>query len=987
MEGLPLPSILINILNPDNSARHNAEVQYSQTLDRYPSNTTFALIEIMVNHPDPSLKSLSGVLLKQSFERHWINLDLNSQKSIQRLVLEVFSNSISHHFLKISCDVIGKLAICVKQTSRPWPEFSQFLLNCVSGKDDWQIFTGFKVLSEIFAFYSEELSGYKEKLYQSFLKHFFHLENEVKSVCCLCFVQAITVLSTAETKYFIGLLQGLFKSILSINSSGLVGKVLESLRDLGETEPLFFKNKLVWCLQLAEGLVKGYLDISCKYLGLEFLVILTESYPNLMLGSNQALFGYLELFRLTFTEIIGNAADSVEIDYEQLILTLVGRSIKALRGNFAQFIIEYLASNTENSWKFKYFSILLLTEAATEIFGTGLFDPLMKYVLDNMQTGNEQVKLACFKTLNKFILKFKTKFTGKYSESVETSIKIGFNCGDWSVIQASLELFVEFLRNLHNYELQFEVKETLLNQILGFLKLNPVCESVLKAIETAADSFKRSVPWFFNSFYPELTSLYSSTSKISQKAALANTLISLRKTIKRKDLIPHLPEIFQMLKFLSQCNYSSDTFKYCVLENWKFLVKHFGSEFSIYLSEIVPGLLMHISNDREDIEEHLETLLVIIEATQESFIAFLNATSKIILELIVNDVSDPIRALSCTIGAVLVEIVLKTSNSESKEGVIKFSKQFFVAICQVCVYEQDVSTLVEMLQSLQRIISAPSQSFLTKTEIEILGDMLIQFLHSQSTSPQLRKTASQILSTMFKTHTSSTVNLLDFIYINLLDKYLTTASQESEKLFALSIFSDIISVIGNGIVTEKLEKVVMVLLNYAKGNERKLKIEAIKGIVEGAKALKPEKFKVYAEGFLRTLEMVVLAAARKKSERKVFEWAVSAVCFMIYYQEACLKVEMVLPWVSGFLPLENIVVAGKINDIFVGFLVNEYSGLIVNPSVLNSLIRISACAVCNKSTYRKVKRLLLGHLKNTGVEVLYSSVHGANHQYLNKLLQ
>ena len=68
----------------------------------------------------------------------------------------------------------------------------------------------------VFAFcYMSLLLLSKYEILLTFLKHFFHLENEVKTVCCLCFIQVITVLSTAETKYFIGLLQSFFKSILN----------------------------------------------------------------------------------------------------------------------------------------------------------------------------------------------------------------------------------------------------------------------------------------------------------------------------------------------------------------------------------------------------------------------------------------------------------------------------------------------------------------------------------------------------------------------------------------------------------------------------------------------------------------------------------------------------------------------------------------------------------------------------------------------------
>jgi hypothetical protein len=81
---------------------------------------------------------------------------------------------------------------------------------------------------------------------------------------------------------------------------------------------------------------------------------------------------------MAFGEVAEMSVDAIDIDYEKLILGLIGRSVKVLRGNFAQMILEYLSVNTQSSWKFKYFSILLLSEAAVEMFGTGLFEPLMK---------------------------------------------------------------------------------------------------------------------------------------------------------------------------------------------------------------------------------------------------------------------------------------------------------------------------------------------------------------------------------------------------------------------------------------------------------------------------------------------------------------------------------------------------------------------------------------------------------------------------------
>jgi hypothetical protein len=985
MESGSLPGILLNMLNSDNSTRQASEALYKNLVESDPADVTLNLIQIMNSQTDTSLVTLSCILLKRNFECFWKTFTPSMQKSIQRLVLEGLQ-TISLKFSKIFSEVLSRLAIVIKQHSGKWPEFVQSLCNSLNGKS-FQITTGFRVLLETFAFYSEDLSISKERLFQVFFHNFFSSEDDLKTSCCLCFLQVISVLSTVETKYFIGLLQSLLKSIISIESNDLCEKVLESLRDLSETEPLFFKNKLLWCFEFVERLLNSSKNVPCKYLALEFVTVLTEEYPSQITSNQQMVFGMIGLFRIMLEQVIGRPEDQIEINYEKNTLKLVSRVVLALRGSFAKAILDYLEKTLENSIKFKYVSIVLLSETAGEVFGTQLFEVLVNHLKSQLMQTAEEIHLAVIRVFKTLIKKFQMKFLIKNCLTVEEAVIIGFASQHAQIQLEAVELLTELLKTLENQDLQPESKECFLPKLLNFLKTESLVDSVLKCIEASADYFKRSNPLLFDFFYSELCSVFSSVQSPTTKILSMNTLIALRKTVNKKVLKTRLPHLFLMLKSLSEADFSSQIFKSCVLDSWKSLARHFESDFSLYLGEIVPVLLMYVSTEREDIEEYLETLLVIIETTQESFIAYLNTTSKIIIEIIVNDVSDAARSLACSISAVLVEIVLKTCNNEAKEGVIKFVRQFFVAICQVCAYEQDVATLVEMLQSLQRIISAPVQPFLSKSEIEILGDILVQFFHSRSSTNQLRQSASQVLSSMFRSHSTSTAQILDFISMSLLDKYLTETSNNTDKVFALSIFGDILSVAGNIMISEKLESLICLLLAHLNSNDTQVQIQAVKAIIEGTKTLESSKFKDFAEKVFTGMEFIVQTTGNDRSKRKVVQWALAAVCFLALFHQEALRVEGILRWLARFLPVFKINAAEKANEVFVNFVANQFQELLIDFEVFNAILRIGASGCCSKAVHEKIKSCVEGFLRIYGIQEAFKVVRVENHQYLNKLLQ
>ena len=196
----------------------------------------------------------------------------------------------------------------------------------------------------MFPYFANEFLNYRQELYESFSKHLENPEAEVRSASIQAFTLLISVINTPKTMYFIELLKPLLKAVLSLSFNlYLLEEGLKSLRDLAETEPIYFRPRLFFCFSFTDILCKQDLQIRVKYLCLEFLTVLVERHSQLICDNKNAIPGICELFSIGIKETINCIDEDIEIDYKELILSLFKRIVDVID----EPMVDYILKNSE----------------------------------------------------------------------------------------------------------------------------------------------------------------------------------------------------------------------------------------------------------------------------------------------------------------------------------------------------------------------------------------------------------------------------------------------------------------------------------------------------------------------------------------------------------------------------------------------------------------------------------------------------------------
>ena len=177
-----------------------------------------------------------------------------------------------------------------------------------------------------------------------FSRHLENLEIEVRSLAIYCFTILVSVINTPETMYYIELLQPLLRSVnYLISKPGNYGEeALRALCELAETEPLYFKAGILWCFNFGKAICMNNYIVGCKYLCLEFLVILIERHANAVFDKKVILCGTCDLIMHVLKDNIHEVED-VEINYDDLLLQLLRRIVDTIGDS----IIDYILRNSE----------------------------------------------------------------------------------------------------------------------------------------------------------------------------------------------------------------------------------------------------------------------------------------------------------------------------------------------------------------------------------------------------------------------------------------------------------------------------------------------------------------------------------------------------------------------------------------------------------------------------------------------------------------
>lgn len=983
--------ILKNLLSLDKQTRETAEQEIQSLKLSMPSPLISSLISLLLEPVTDHIKSLSAVLLKQYLTPLWTQMDRSSQNHIKQKLLDSLQGISNISLLKKCCDVISEISIQIYKGIELENCFHivKFIIESLESQSNSLIFSSFQILLVIYPFYIEDFSIYKEKLFQAYCKYLESSECEIRGICIQAFNIMISVVDGAEAMYYAGLLQNLLKSVICIcgMSGYLAEECLKSLRDLAETEPLYFKSRILWCFSFAENVCKMQVGIGCKYVCMEFVTLVVENYPQMILQKKIVLEGFFVLFTRNFIESLCPMAEDIEINYEDLFLSLFNRVATSLKVNFIDVLLEFCESldRSPGEWYFIYISINCLKSIIKELENSEKLDWSINYIIKNASNQAPQIRFASYSALKHISESFPKHFASKYADSIIPVLISGFFESQPQVLTIAIDASKGFFDNSEGQVATKHI-ESLLPAVANLLIKQGFSEKTFEVLESIVLVYGKNLRKYFDELFAKVLEITSTTENKPIQAAGLGCLLSLRKILNSGELKNYAFSYIALLKKLIGENLADDFVKTHVLNAWKVLSKSLRGDLADYIDQIAPLLLIYLQNPTDlEIEEHLETLLAIIEASPGSFFPYMPTASELIVSFLTPSSSDTIKILACSLAASLIKVIKLNYNKEMLSSIIPYSKGFISAIWRLCLNENDLGLLTEILGSLRAIIEIPGFEYLNKSEIEHIGDVIIKAIEgsgkvkNKTTRENFMKTCSQVFLSLFRTHMNNSVSLVDYLYNKIVAKFLAESNSQREKVFALEVVGHILVSVGDLVDGAKLKEIVGILSFYMGNQAQGVRVAAIEGLAGFCSSAKNEKVVGFLQGILAGLEKSL--NCKDKNDGSAKESAKIAVGMILKYQRNLLKLDIIIPWWVGYLPIrKNKDKARELHDFLADLVINEASVMAERVDVVKFFISIAHTDVCAKRTVVKIEKILEmfleSHEKVVLIQALPESMRG-----------
>lgn len=787
MELKYLSVLLNNIQNSDKQIREGSEYQLLKYKTENIADLLKNLIGLIKIEEDEKIKTLSIILLRQYLIESWSAIEVYSKELIKNQLLELVAEIDSWSSLKKLSDVIADLAVNIikSQECETWGNLLDYIFFSLNGANTYLQVSSLKILSGLFPYLADYFSSYNEIFFRSFSTTLESPEIELRKVSVHAFSVLISVISGPEAMYYIELIKPLLKAVLSlIPVPGYLEDALKDLRDLAETEPYYFNSRLAWCFDFGNVLCNQSVAVGCKYLCVEYLVLLIETHKAKISRDKAVIVGICELIKKVLKEVIGQL-DDIEINYEQLILNLLGKVIKAIGETVIEYLLKISESvlGVESDWESHYISIMYLIKLIPEIYYTDK----MKFVLSILHTyilsTNFKLRWACCKLIAELCNEYPKNFQKNFHISIIPILVQGIcdtNCVVVSKACCTCKLFIEDCDRL----IVKKCAPDFIPAIITHLSKKDTVQASLKVLEAFILICKEDIKVLFDHILIALGKIFERYESLDTKKLGLDCLLALRKTIKKNEFIKYTPYYTSIIRSLQTQTSSQDFTINYILNAWKILSKYLKSDFTPYLSEIVPWVLCLISNNpEENLEEYLETILSIIDSTKGGYLQYLQKTSDLILPLITINTSEIARSLVCSVCSSLVNVIRDSGNKEYNSKIEFYCRTYLNAIWKKCSEENDLNTLVCMLSSLKVLIEAPGYEFLSTVEVNYMIEIILKLFEDQAgrkssdndqryLQEDLKQTISDILATLFKSHKGPSKEILEYVYAHAVGKFL-----------------------------------------------------------------------------------------------------------------------------------------------------------------------------------------------------------------------
>lgn len=495
-----------------------------------------------------------------------------------------------------------------------------------------------------------------------------------------------------------------------------------------------------------------------------------------------------------------------------------------------------------------------------------------------------------------------------------------------------------------------------------------VIEGAVTALSAIVESCREAFSEYYSSILPYLLNLVS-TYKAAEYAHLRGRCIEcitiMTEAVGKEVSQTSSKDVISLLRSLQDEEmHSNGTLKSYIMSGWQRICVTLKEDFVHFMPDVVPGLLrmagthaeISISTEpesffnieqlmkgdkkrisvstteTEDKEIGLQTILSMISVMRGAYAPYIEPTIAVAMPLLEFKVNETIRGCAASLLGSLPDVVKSSGNSDALSNTTNLCKVILGKLWQVASDEFDSETLTQQLEAIKTVLEAPEVPFLSAQEINIMGEKAIKILDdsiqrrirdkateeedsededlsefTKKEEDDLHTAISEVLGSIFKTHSNFSLDIVNFLYEKVLSKFLAPETSSEDHKFAIFVIDDIIEYIGQDVVGDKWNALCEAITRYADDSDDAVRQAAVYGLGVFAAGSSAEVYSAWSASILQKLEEAIKIppTSNTKTHGYARDNAIAALGRIIKHQSGLVDLNAIVPvWVT-FFPLRH----------------------------------------------------------------------------------
>lgn len=166
----------------------------------------------------------------------------------------------------------------------------------------------------------------------------------------------------------------------------------------------------------------------------------------------------------------------------------------------------------------------------------------------------------------------------------------------------------------------------------------------------------------------------------------------------------------------------------------------------------------------------------------------------------------------------------------------------------------------------------------------------------------LQTAVSEVLGVLFKSHRTHSLNIVEFLYSNVLSKFLAAGSTDGDHKFALFVIDDIVEFVGQDLAGTKWSALADALIRFSNDSDDTVRQAAVYGLGMLATHSNQQTFQTMSQSILQSLNnsIAMPLGKSKKAYSHARDNAISAVGKIIRFQPKSVDLRIQSPKFEAF---------------------------------------------------------------------------------------